>query len=439
MSDFEPHSVKQDAALFSSKKITLCATGIQWGKTKVGAIRTKLLCHQYPDVGMNHIIVAPSYKILKQATLPGFFDIMKGLGEYKSVDAVFELHTGAKVWCRTGTDPDSIVGITDVYSIWGDEAGLFSYYFYQNIMGRSRTKSCPVTFTTSPYSYNWVARDIIEAHNSGRRDDIHLCQAASEENPYFPKKEFEAARLTMSKHDFDMMYGGLFLKRAGLVYDCFEEKINVVPSFDLPEGTKFYAGIDWGYTQPFACCIIAATPDHYFYVVSEVYETRLSINEIVDILRQRRQIWNIENFFAGPDQPGHIQELNKAGLRCQGADNNVKLGVDDVYKTIKSGHLKFFKNSSPNIIDEIDSYHWPSKKELDSDQDDKDPNPVKQNDHGLDALRYVMRSIINRAPDYKKSMKTPAEGRRKSLDDMSLQEKLKRLRKKSRPAHEIWS
>ena len=243
----------------------------------------------------------------------------------------------------------------------------------------------------------------------------------------------------MSKHDFDMMYGGKFLKRAGLVFDCFQEQINIIPHFELPEETKFYAGIDWGYTQPFACCIIAATPDNHFYVVSEVYETRLSINDIVDILKQRRQIWNIQNFFAGPDQPGHIQELNKAGLRCQAADNNVKLGVDDVYRVIKSGHLKFFKNSSPNIIDEIDSYHWPSKKDLDSDQDEKDPNPVKQNDHGLDALRYVMRSIINRAPDYKKQMTTPEDGKRKTLDDLTLEQKLRRLRSKRRTTHEKWS
>ena len=38
-----------------------------------------------------------------------------------------QIYGGGKVWCRTGTDPDSIVGITNVRAIWGDEAGLFDF------------------------------------------------------------------------------------------------------------------------------------------------------------------------------------------------------------------------------------------------------------------------------------------------------------------------
>lgn len=404
---FIPHSDKQDSAVFSKKKITLCTTGIQWGKGQVGSWRTKMAVHEYCEEGMNHLIVAPSYKILTQATLPPFFKIMDGLGEYKSTDAYFQMYSGARIWCRTGTDPDSIVGITDVYSIWGDEAGLFSYYFYMNIMARSRIKGCPVTFTTSPYSYNWIAKELIKGVQSGTRDDVHWCHAASVENKYFPKEEFDAAKKTMPKHEFDRMYGGVFLKKAGLVYDCFDDAMNVTPSFSLPSGACVYAGIDWGFTQPFACTIVAALPGGSFVVVSEIYETRLGINDIIDILKQRRQIWSIRHFFAGPDQPGNILELNKAGLPCSAADNDVKLGIADVYDLIRSARLKFFDGACPHVLDEMENYHWPEDKELKPDQDEKDANPVKQDDHGLDSLRYVIRSIAHKGVEFKKGIKTP--------------------------------
>jgi hypothetical protein len=42
MTIFKPHSVQQESALFSRKPIVLLATGIQFGKTIVGALWMKL-------------------------------------------------------------------------------------------------------------------------------------------------------------------------------------------------------------------------------------------------------------------------------------------------------------------------------------------------------------------------------------------------------------
>jgi hypothetical protein len=431
---FKPHSKKQEDAVFSEKRIVLCSTGIQWGKTTVGASRTKIFSHRHSGPNCNHLITAPSYKILNQATTPEFLKIMKGCGEYKKADAVFELVSGANVFFRTATDPDSIVGITNVYSIWADEAGLYPFYFWTNILGRSRLKQCPITLTTSLYSFNWVAKDLIRAHERGLRDDIHLCQAESKENPFFPLAEYEQAKKTMNPARFAMMYGGRPSRMEGMVYDCLDEDINICEPFDLPANAQVWAGIDWGYTQPFSCSIVAKLPNGRYFLVSELVQTRLTINEIIDHLKQRQKIWNIQRFYAGPDQPASIKALNLAGLPCSPANNEVKEGVDLVYSLIQNGRFQVFKGQCPSHMDEFENYHWPQMKDLKPDEDEKDPNPVKQNDHSMDSLRYCLVSIAKKLT-HRTKIKVPEIQKNQAED---IEQRLKRLKSKRNKRHESW-
>tara|TARA_R110000796_G_scaffold99871_1_gene208286 strand:- start:1459 stop:2775 length:1317 start_codon:yes stop_codon:yes gene_type:complete len=436
---FTPHSQKQELALFSEKRIVLCSTGIQWGKTTVGASFLKMRIHEHPGESCNYIVTAPNYKILQQATLPEFLKVMEGCGTYKKVDATFELYSGACVYFRTATDPDSIIGITNVYGIWGDEAGKYPYYFWINLQGRANFKQCPIILTTSLYSFNWVCKELIREHERGLRDDIHLCQAESRENPHFPEEEYQRAKKKLSPARFAMMYGGRPAKREGLVYDCFDDNINIVEPFSLPEGTRVYAGIDWGYTQPFSCAIFARLPSDHFVLVAEVYQTRMTLSDIIDVLKQRKQIWNIQKFYAGPDQPGYIQELNKAGLFCEAANNDVKKGIDVVYSLIKESRLKVFKDQAKNILDEFENYHWPELKDLKPDQDDSDPNPVKQDDHGMDSVRYCLISVAHKRLERFSPTSVNENDFGKKPKNETIEQKLKRLKSRKDRRTETWS
>jgi len=433
--DFRPHSKKQQDAIFATERITLCSTGIQFGKSTIGAIKLKMLIHQNPGPGCNYIIVAPTYKILSQATLPAFRKFMEGFGEYKKSDSCFEMHSGAKIWCRTGTDPDSIVGITDVYGIWGDEAGKFTLYFWENILGRSKIKQCPVILTTSLYSRNWLAKNLIPKALAGDKT-IHLCQAFSDENPFFPKEEMEEARATMAPARFAMMYGGIPGKMEGLVYDCFDDVQNICDPFELPEGSKVYAGIDWGYTHPFVCIVGAKLPNGDYRIVDEFCKARLTIGDIAPKLHELKNKWNIKRFYAGPDQPGLIEQLRKSKLPITAANNDVKRGIDIVYGLTKTRKLKYFKGATPHLINEKETYHWPEEKDLRPDQDTKDPNPVKQDDDCHDAERYLMISIASKPTELTKP-KVPLH---RSMDTKpeTVAERIKRLKSKRNKKTETW-
>jgi hypothetical protein len=391
------HSAKQEAAVFSDKKILAALTGIQFGKTTIGAIRMKVAMHRCTDPEDAFIIAAPTYKIMQQSTLPAFLRLMVGLGTYSKSDGVFTTRWGTKCYMRTATEPDSIVGITNVRHIWVDEAGKVSLYFWENVQARSAFRDCPIDLTSSPYTLNWLFKEIVRPKQKDKAALAHadLVQAASWENPYMPAGMIEHARQTMDARRFNALFGGKWERMAGLVYDCFDEIENQVEASALPDGTRYVGGIDWGYTEPFVLKVRGITPTGQHYGVSEFYKSGLTINGIAPVVIQMARIHGMTHIYAGPDQPGYIEELNRllraANVRCVvvASDNDVRVGIDRHYELLKTRRLRYFRGTHPYTLDEYDTYHYPAPEDLQPDEDAKDAKPVFQNDHALDADRYI--------------------------------------------------
>lgn len=390
--EFSPHSKKQNEAIWSAKPIVVCATGIQWGKTTVGAVKMMMDMHKFSSPRDNFLVLAPTYKIMKQSTLPAFLQAVHGMGELHKGDMEFKVNGGGTVYLRTGTDPDSIVGATNVRSVWGDEAGLYSLYFWENMQARAAFKQAQITLTTSPYTLNWIFKELIrpKIKDPTARPDVFLVRARSDENPYFPKEYYEQKKKTMDPRRFQMMFGGEWSKFHGLVYDCFDEDKCTVEPFDLPPGTEVVAGVDWGTTHPFAVHVRAILPDGKQYQIGEHYETGLTITGMIDICRRFKKVYNIERFFCDPAQPGYILEFCNNGLTAIGATNDIRLGIDRHYALLKEGRLRLFRGMCPYSIDEYETYRYPDDDDTKGpNQDIKERTPVKQNDHALDAARYV--------------------------------------------------
>lgn len=439
MNVFEPHSTKQQNAILTEKRILLLAAGTQWGKTRVGALRMKMKLHQYVNPDDNFLITSPTYKTLHQSTLPAFLKYMEEYGKYDKKFDTFKMSSGGTVYCRTSTDPDSIVGITNVRHIWGDEAGKYSLYFWENIQARADFYGCGIDLTTSPYSMNWIPKELIKPYLKGNRPDVEYIQAASWESPYHSLHNEEKRKqkmFTMDVRRFDMIYGGEFGKMHGLVYDCFDEEVHQCPPFELPSGTKFYAGVDWGFTDPFVLKVRAVTPSGHHFGVSEFVKTRMTVNDMIVIAKQKKSIFDICAFYADPSQPGYIEEFNRNGIPTIPAINDIRRGIDIHYELIKSGKFKLFKNSSPHSIDEYASYHYPEVEDLNPDDDSKEQLPVGQNDHCMDAERYITMMTVRNFE--KRTPKMPEDKDKLSRDHEKRIKQLKRL-KKNYPNSESWS
>lgn len=434
---FEPHSEKQDRALFSSTRYLLTATGTQWGKgSGVGANRMALKMHEWTAPDDHFIITAPSYKILTQATLLPFLAIMRGRGRYNKAEQVFEMDGGGKCFFRTETDMDSVVGITNVRHIWGDEAGLYRRYFWENLQARADSKGGSVDLTTSPYSLNWIYSDIIKPYRMGTlHPDWTVIQAASWENPYHflhDPKERAKKRATMDPRRFNMIYGGEFGRMEGLVYDCWEDEENFVEPFDFPPGTRFFGGIDWGYhPDPWVLKIRAVTPDGFQFGFSEFVKTRDTITDIKRVCQAKKRVWPIELFIADPSQPGYIEEMNRDGLPTVGANNDIRLGVDEHYNLIKTRRYKEVRGSCPHSVDEREQYHYPEAKDLRPDENKREVLPVDQFNHAMDVDRYLTMYIKNIVGQ--KGPRVPT-GRRRPMTESEF------IRRPSHtPQTEVWS
>jgi hypothetical protein len=356
----------------------------------------KMKMHTYIKREDNFIITAPTYKIMVQSTLPAFLRIMDGYGTHDKKNDLFRMHEGGTCFFRTETDPDSIVGIPNVKHIWGDEAGKYRLYFWENMQARADATGCGIDLTTSPYSRNWVYTELVKPSLLGKRPDVDLIQAASWENPYHSLHDPVKRRLkreTMDPRRFDMQYGGEWGQMAGLVYDCWDNEQNLIPECKLPPGTKYYAGIDWGFTDPFVLKVRAVLPNGEQIGVSEFYKTGQTISDIKEVCAKKKKIYDIQMFFCDPSAPGSIEELNRAGIPAVGANNDIRRGIDAHYELIKTRKYKEFIGACPYSCDEREFYHYPEPEDLGPDDDSKEQLPVDANNHGQDCDRYLTLSL----------------------------------------------
>lgn len=431
---FECHSDKQEQLIFSEYDETYAITGIQWAKTTSGAWWLKRHMFGHTDPYDNFIIAAPTYKILQQSTLPAFLKIMDGLGEYKAGPAEFHMRGGGKCYMRTGTEPDSVVGITNVRAVWGDEAGKFSLYFWENLVARASFKRAPKLFTSTPYAMNWMFKNVLKPYRQGTLKDVLVIQAKSCDNPYFPMEEYERRKATMDPRRFNAMYNGEFEKMHGLVYDCFDEELHSCEPCELPFGTKFYAGVDWGTTHPFVIKVRGITPNNDHFSVSEFYQTGLTLLDMIQAAKRLKQVWDIQCFYCDPAQPGYIEEFNRHGCTAIAADNDIRRGIDLQYSLIKLGKFKFFKGKNPKTLDEIETYHYGEPKDLGPDDKDIEQNPIKQDDHAMDADRYC--TIMT----YRSADKKPPHVPGLKPRNESNEQRIKRLKTGKNPRRtENWS
>ncbi|HEY8541382.1 MAG TPA: terminase large subunit, partial [Pseudothermotoga sp.] len=91
--------------------------------------------------------------------------------------------------------------------------------------------------------------------------------------------------------------------------------------------------------------------------------------------------------YADSAEPARIEEIARAGFNIYPAKKDVKDGID----FLKRKMIYLYKDCT-NTIKEIQMYKWKENKNgeiLDE--------PVKFNDHAMDAMRYAVYTYQNRA------------------------------------------
>lgn len=211
---------------------------------------------------------------------------------------------------------------------------------------------------------------------------------------------------------YDKMFQGVFHQRyvqglwvlaEGLVYPNFDEKEQC---FDVPpfmedgkpkKGTEFYISIDYGIVNPFAAYLWAIY-DGVAYCWKEYY---------FDSRKKKRQKTDEEHYKAvedltsgflisdvviDPSATSFKETINRHGrFYTLNAKNDVINGIAVVSTLLECGRVKIHR-SCENLIKEFGLYSW--------DEDAKQDSVIKENDHGMDSIRYFAFTVLRREFDW---------------------------------------
>ena len=272
-------------------------------------------------------------------------------------------------------DPEKIKS-SDWSIIWCEESNEFTYEDFINLKLRLSTPTYRDFRNKMILSFNpvdefcFIKTKIID----NKSEDFTEIVSNYKLNPFLSAdyvKTIESLEFQDANY-FRIFAQGEWGKLENVIYNNWE-----IVSY-LLEGEKIF-GLDFGFVNPTA--FVQLNVDGLEVGIQQkIYQSGLT-NQ--DLIRELHSIMTKEEkeqcpIYADSAEPQRIEELNREGFWVIPANKSVKDGIDYV----KRCRLRI-TNDSDNIIKEIRGY---------SRKTDKNgrvlEEPVKFNDHGLDAIRY---------------------------------------------------
>ncbi|HEX5548539.1 MAG TPA: phage terminase large subunit [Ktedonobacterales bacterium] len=376
--------------------------GLGAGKTTAGAMRAILRAVEHP--GSLGVIGAPTYPMLRDATARTFFALLPNalIASYNKTEGHLILRNGSEVLFRSLDAPDRLRGLNLAW-FWLDEAPLCGYYAWQVLKGRLRQRGYATAgwATGTPKGRDGFARDFELAARPGHA----LYRASTWTNAHNLPPDY-ISELGYSGAFAKQEIEGLFVAFEGLVYT-----LDASANGHLAEPTerdrwqRVIGGVDWGYTNPSAAVVFALDGDGGVWQVDEFYQRRAGLEEtLLPALLDLTRRYGVETWYCGPDEPEHIDALAAAlareGLasRAQRADNSVRAGIQTVTSLLaRRPDGNYGLHIAPrcvHTIAEYGSYQYATRA---SEGRDPSEQPLKQNDHSLDATRYALHTALGRA------------------------------------------
>jgi len=349
-----------------------------------------------PDYSINKV---QQKEILKIALPAGL--VIKN--ELKSKPPRLWLKGGILFEFKSAEHPDKLVaeGLNGIYVT--ETARLKPTVWNDNLRPTLSDNQGWGLFATTPLGYNWYADQIRKVAVEGEYHD-------NEWKAYYWKtidntkkpglvEEVEKAKATMPAKYFCRNYEASLDAFQGQIYDGFDYNVHVDDiKFERDKYKIVVGGIDWGYTHRGVIVVAGITTDDNVHVLVDMAESRIPVvsrDDSADDWCKRalrlQEEYDVEMFYAGPDQPESIDQMAYEGVRVQKANNSVMEGIQAVSTLMTiddNGHtrLRIDKNCT-NLIQNIRAQRWIQQK--DGDESEK---PEKINDDSNDALRYAIYS-----------------------------------------------
>lgn len=242
-----------------------------------------------------------------------------------------------------------------------------------------------------------------------------------------PRDYVERMKDDFSGVYYERYFEGKWVGAEGMVYEEFDRKTHKRPWDELPgdwthekettwstggksvwvrppKDWKVYRSVDFGYRNPFVCQWWAVSPDkpRRYVLFREIYKTEELMEDLAQDIKQESRGLDLEQSYADPAQAEDKATLERHGVITKGAKKDISAGIQEVKSALAKRqdgipNLVLMENSlihppdntlddagkPVSTLEEITQYQW---------KDEKD-EPVKKNDHGMDAMRYLIYTI----------------------------------------------
>ena len=238
-------------------------------------------------------------------------------------------------------------------------------------------------FISTPKGFNHFY-DLYNLEN--KDDDFKSFHFTTLDNPHIPKDEVEKARHELTEDRFAQEYLADFRKTEGLVYKEFVREKHLFGD-DRIQGKSFvklFGGVDFGTHNPAAAIEIREDRDGHYFVSEKLYKSGLTDSAVADFVAALN--WN--QCYPDPESASGVLELENRKVNVRPvikSKDSVRNGINAVRELFRANRL-FIHKDSINLIWELESYAYPDKRAEHNEQE----NPIKENDHALDALRYAL-------------------------------------------------
>lgn len=216
-----------------------------------------------------------------------------------------------------------------------------------------------------------------------------------DDNPYVPQDYKDRIRNSLSGVFYKRNYLGLWCLAEGAIFDFFDRKIHVLRK--APAAAEYYiAAIDYGASNPFACVLIGVSTGQYtqagkvlwvereYYWDPQITQRGKTNSEFARDLVEFLEPYNVRSLYIDPSAAAFKSEMRRMGITTIDANNEVLDGIQMTVSEMQQGNL-FVLEGCKNLIRELETYVWDKKK-----AERGDDEPVKKNDHAVDALRYAI-------------------------------------------------
>lgn len=387
---------------WDDKSIILLLTGSAGGgKSRLAAEKIHAFNLHYP--GATTLIGRRDRTSAFRSVVPFMQNtVMRGTEWGRYISGVFNYSNGSQMWVVGLNGREQVEALRSIGKdgtvdmIWLEEATAIKEDDHMELLARLRGTAAPwvqLMYTTNPDDpAHWIKKLLID------KGQAKTYFSTASMNPYNPGHYIKTLdMLTGVKRT--RLRDGLWVRAEGAIYTQYNAAVHLLgQKFDPPVEGRFIVSIDFGYTAPFSCGLWYVDYDGRAYLYREIYRSQTLVEELAKEIRAMTAGYPIEAWVCDHDAEGRATLEKHLGIRTTAAYKSVADGINAVAERLASDRLFFMpdaiywgeeasgedpellrKRKPTNTIEEITGYVWAGNKH---------DTPKKENDHGMDMVRY---------------------------------------------------